>query len=83
MIGFLYFAVVLESFIGKSKSSELERLSKQPPYKSYCEFLKNCRDLELSGSTMSQEELRKEYYKCQSEHIDRWKITTSNYVSHR
>nr|XP_027206043.1 uncharacterized protein LOC113799581 isoform X1 [Dermatophagoides pteronyssinus] len=81
MIDFLYYVVVLELFIGKSKSSNLERLSNPPPYKSYYEFPKNCPDLKFSGSTMSQEELRKEYYKCQSKHIDRWKITTSNYYT--
>ena len=57
-------------------------LTNPPPYKPYYRFPDQCPDLKSSNVEISKETLSEEYYKCQSNHIERWRITADHYVSY-
>ncbi|OTF80203.1 hypothetical protein BLA29_008480, partial [Euroglyphus maynei] len=88
MIGQIHYysIIVIELFVSYSVVvvESMDKLSTNqlpPPYKSYCRFPNHCPDLKYTGIRISQEELRQQFYKCQSDNIERWQITVDHYFT--
>ncbi|KAH7640900.1 hypothetical protein HUG17_8369 [Dermatophagoides farinae] len=56
-------------------------LTNPPPYKPYYRFPDQCPDLKKTEIEITKETLSEEYYKCQSNHIERWRITADHYYT--
>ena len=80
--GILY-VMFVPCFVCLAKSNQQPiLLTNPPPYKPYYRFPDQCPDLKSSNVEITKETLSEEYYKCQSNHIERWRITADHYVSY-